>query len=112
RKYGIPSISMSDLLKHEVGRRSSFGKRLKEALESGLLVSDQMMNDLILLRLERKDTEGGFVLDGYPMNAAQAQFLDNLAKERGFPAPLIIELKVSDTVAVQRLNNRGRADDK
>jgi adenylate kinase len=112
RKYGIPAISMSDLLKHEVGRRSSFGKKLKEALESGTLVNDQMMNDLVLLRLERKDTEAGFVLDGYPMNAAQAQFLDNLAKERGFPAPLIIELRVSDTVATQRLERRGRADDK
>jgi adenylate kinase len=112
RKYGIPAISMPELLKREVGGRTPIGRRLRVALESGNLVNDSMMNDLILYRLERKDTERGFILDGYPMNAAQAKFLDELAYERGFPAPLIIHLTVPDNVAVRRMERRGRADDK
>jgi adenylate kinase len=112
RKYRIPAISMADLLKREVGRKTPLGRQLRVALESGSLVNDDMMNDLIMYRLARKDAENGFILDGYPLNVSQARFLDRLAQERKFPAPLIIHLMIPDNVANQRLEQRGRADDK
>src|ERR1044072_5827288 len=76
RKCHIPSISMSDLLKKDAGwGKAGSRKVLKAQMESGELVNDETADLLVRKRLFLKDAEHGFVLDGYPANAAQADRL-------------------------------------
>jgi len=112
-KYRIPAISMSDILKKAGGgRKSGLNRQLKVQVASGDLVGDEGSNLLIQERISRKDALRGFVLDGYPMNDIQAQYLEDHLKEKGLPAPVVIHLAIPDAVALQRMSVRGRADDK
>ena len=115
RNYGIPSISMAGLLKKQFGGKVAGSKRAKKqhaaTIESGDLVSDEMANDLVGNRVAQRDALNGFILDGYPRTAGQAKFLDRLLSERGLPAPTVLHLEVPDPVALERMKERGRADD-
>jgi adenylate kinase len=112
RKYHIPSISMSDLLKQDAGWGKAGSKKvLRAQMESGELVDDETANRLISKRLYLKDAEQGFILDGYPANAAQAEKLGVVLKERELPAPVVIFLETPDDVVRQRMKKRHQADD-
>ena len=112
RKYRIPSISMSDLLKQDAGWGKAGSKKvLRAQMESGELVDDDTANRLIGKRLYLKDAERGFVLDGYPANAAQADKLAVVLKERGLPPPVVIFLDTPDDVVRERMKKRHQADD-
>ena len=112
RKYGIPSISMSDLLKKESGWGKAGSKKvLKAQMENGELVSDETADLLMRKRLFLKDTERGFILDGYPANAAQADKLGVVLKERTLPQPVVIYLDTPEDVVRERMKRRKRADD-
>jgi adenylate kinase len=112
RKYHVPSISMSDLLKQDAGWGKAGSKKvLRAQMESGELVDDETANRLIGKRLYLKDTDHGFILDGYPANAAQADKLGVVLKERGLPAPVVIFLDTPDDVVRERMKKRHQADD-
>ncbi|MCW5980249.1 MAG: nucleoside monophosphate kinase [Bryobacteraceae bacterium] len=112
RQYGVPSISMSDILKKEAGWvKTPLKKGMKAHLESGDFVSDELANTLIEKHIAQKRAERGFILDGYPATVKQAEYLENTLKERGLPAPVVIHLEAPDKVVIDRMNNRGRADD-
>ncbi len=112
RKYHIPSISMSDLLKKDAGWGKAGSKKvLRAQMESGELVDDAAADLLIRKRLFLKDADRGFVLDGYPANAAQADKLTALLKERGLPEPVVIYLDAPDDVVRERMKRRHQADD-
>jgi adenylate kinase len=84
-------------------------------LASGRLVPDELTVSLIRERLAEEDAGDGFVLDGFPRNAAQADALDALLVEIGRPLDIVLELQVPDEICVERLLKRaeeeGRADD-
>jgi adenylate kinase len=112
RKYRIPSISMSELLKKDAGWGKAGNKKvLRAQMESGELVDDETANRLIGKRLYLKDAENGFILDGYPQNAAQADKLGVVLKERGLPQPMVIYLDTPDDVVRERMKKRHQADD-
>jgi adenylate kinase len=112
RKYRVPSISLSDLLKKDAGwGKAGSHKVLKAQMESGELVNDETADLLVRKRLFLKDAEHGFVLDGYPANAAQADKLAKLLQERGLPQPVVIYLDASDEVIRERMKKRHQADD-
>jgi adenylate kinase len=112
RKYKIPSVSMADLLKKNAGWGKMGSKKiLKAEVESGELADDQTADLLMRKRLLLNDAQRGFILDGYPARAGQADKLDALLKERGLPAPILIYLDVPDDVARARMKGRRRADD-
>jgi adenylate kinase len=111
-KYHIPSISMADLLKKDAGWGKAGSKKvLKAQMESGELVNDETADLLVRKRLFLKDAEHGFILDGYPANAAQADKLGIVLKERNLPQPLVIYLETPDDVVRERMKRRRRADD-
>ncbi len=75
-KYGIPQISTGDLLRGNIARGSELGLKAKEIMSSGHLVDDEIVNQMVLHRLQEKDTHRGYILDGYPRTLEQAKYLD------------------------------------
>ncbi|MEK6274155.1 MAG: adenylate kinase [Actinomycetota bacterium] len=113
--YGLAHIATGDILRSAIANGSELGRRVKPILESGELVPDELMIDLIRERLQSEDAENGFVLDGFPRTMTQAEALDSMLSEIGRPLSVVFQLQVPDGVAVERLHKRaaeeGRADD-
>jgi adenylate kinase len=114
-EYGIPHVASGEILRQEMAAGTELGKRVKEIYDRGDLVSDDLMIDLIRNRLEQPDTEGGFVLDGFPRTTVQAEALDSMMSDIGRNFSVVFALQIPDEVAFERLRKRaaleGRADD-
>ena len=113
--YGLAHIATGEMLRDAIADGSELGRRVQPILESGELVPDDLMIDLIRERLQSDDAENGFVLDGFPRTMPQAEALDSMLADIGRPLSVVFELQVPDDVAVERLHLRaeqeGRADD-
>lgn len=112
-KYAIPQISTGDLLRDHVSRGTDLGKQAKAVMESGNLVSDELVTGMVAERLSRPDCRRGFILDGFPRTVAQAQWLDNwlatqLFEKTGLTktAPVVINIAVGYNHLMQRLTGR------
>ena len=114
-EYGIPHIATGDMLRAAIDEGTELGRQVKPILESGGLVPDELMIDLIRERLEQPDAEGGFVLDGFPRTTRQADALDAMLDEIGRSLSIVFEFQLPDDLARDRLLKRsaleGRADD-
>jgi adenylate kinase len=111
KRYKIPAISMAQILKQEVNRKTPIGKALRASLESGELVADGPSNELMKARLLRSDAGRGFILDGYPSTEGQATALDQFLAEHNFPKPAIVAIDAPEDVLRDRMTRRRRADD-
>ena len=111
-KYAIPAISTGDLLRAEVKQGTPLGRNVQAVMARGDLVDDATVNELVARRTLQPDAARGFILDGYPRTVAQADSLDKLLAERKWPKAALVHLDVADAVVIERLGQRGRADDK
>ena len=93
-------------------QRSAKMKNALERLEAGELVSDETFNAIVASRILQENSRNGFVLDGYPGSVAQAEFLDTLLDTVEFEPLTVIYLDIPDEVALERMKNRSRDDDK
>ena len=109
-RYGIPKISTGEILRKAVDERTGLGAVVADTLRRGALVDDGLMNRVVGARLDRPDTAGGFLLDGFPRTVPQARALDAMMEGRG--GIIVIALHVMADVLVDRLSARGRSDDK
>jgi adenylate kinase len=101
---GVPKISTGDILREAIGAGTELGRQAKATVEAGRLVSDEVMIGIVRERLQRDDTAGGFVLDGFPRTVAQAEALDGFLQGRG---PLaVVEIRVPEHELVRRLTTR------
>ena len=111
----VPHISTGDLLRAEVAAGSKLGLEAKEIMARGELVSDAILLGMLESRFSQADTAGGFILDGYPRNLAQAGALDGLLQRIGQPMDYAVQLEVPSELLVERIAGRaqaeGRADD-
>ena len=111
----VPHISTGDLLRAEVAAGSALGLQAKVVMARGDLVSDEILLGMLEARLARADVAGGFILDGYPRNLAQADALGKLLTRIGQPMDHAVQLDVDTDLLVDRLAGRaqaeGRADD-
>jgi adenylate kinase len=114
-EYDIAHLSTGDMLRKAIAEGTELGRRVQPILEAGDLVPDDLMIDLIRERIQAPDTEGGFILDGFPRTMAQADALDSMLSEVERPLTVVLELQVPDDVAIERLRRRGveegRSDD-
>lgn len=112
----VPHISTGDLLRAEVAAGTPLGLQAKEVMARGDLVSDEILLGMLEERFSRDDTRGGFILDGYPRNLAQAAALDALLQRLGQPFDAAVQLAVDNELLIERLAGRaqaeGRADDR
>src|SRR5438874_725916 len=81
--YGIPHIATGDMLRTAIAAGTDVGRRVKDVVESGRLVPDDLMISLIRERLSEPDTEPGFILDGFPRTTVQAEALDAMFNDIG-----------------------------
>ena len=111
----VPHISTGDLLRAEVAAGSKLGLEAKEVMARGELVSDAILLGMLEDRFSRPDTKGGFILDGYPRNLAQADALGKLLVRIQQPMDYAVQLEVPTDLLVERIAGRakaeGRADD-
>jgi adenylate kinase len=114
--YGIPHIATGDMLREMRELPTELGRELKDVMDRGELVEDELMIRLIRDRLSRGDTLGGFVLDGFPRTMPQAEALGELLHELGRDLDVVFDFHVPDReVLMERMLRRaadeGRSDD-
>ena len=102
----IPHISTGDILRAEVRGQTDLGLKAKSYMDKGELVPDSLILDMIRARLGQPDASTGWILDGFPRNVSQAEFLDRLLAEIGQNYDLAINLDVPQDRLVERLLNR------
>jgi adenylate kinase len=105
-KYNIPQISTGDLLRAAVAAGTDLGKRAKEAMDAGQLVTDDIVLGMIQERLNEPDAKNGFILDGFPRNIPQAQSLDAMLARVGQPLQLSLLVDVDTEVLMKRITGR------
>lgn len=101
-QYGIPQLSTGNILREAVKNGTEVGKRAKAYMDAGKLVPDEVITDVIKERMQQPDAAGGFILDGFPRNVAQAESLDKM----GVDIDLALDIEVTDDEIVQRLSGR------
>ena len=114
--HGIPKLSTGDALRAAVKAGTPLGLQARATMEAGGLVANELVIGIVRERLAADDAARGFILDGFPRNAAQARTLDQLLVELGQPGiSRVIHLQVDEDEIVNRLVVRGalegRADD-
>ena len=105
-KYKIPHISTGDILRAAVTAGTDLGKKAKAVMDSGQLVSDEIVLGLIQERLGQADAKNGFVMDGFPRNIPQAQALDAMLARLGRPLQLAVLVDVGSDVLMKRIAGR------
>ncbi len=106
RRLRVPHISTGDMLRETVREDTPLARDLRSHLDSGRLVPDDKMNEAVRARLKKPDTDEGFILDGYPRTAAQAQALQENLSEKGRKLDAVLYFNLRQDVAVERLSGR------
>ncbi|MFZ5673666.1 MAG: adenylate kinase [Pseudomonadota bacterium] len=105
-KKGYKQLSTGDMLRGAVAAGTEMGRKAKEVMDKGQLVSDDIVISIISERLDKPDVKKGFILDGFPRNTAQAEALDRMLEDKGLKLDAVIEMKVDDEELVKRIAGR------
>ena len=105
-EYNIPHISTGDLLREEASKDTLLGKTIKEDMEKGNLVSDEIITTLLRNRITSPDAKNGYILDGYPRNINQAKTYNELLDELGFGECVVIFFNIDKERALKRTLSR------
>jgi len=103
-RYDVPHVSTGDMLRAAVKAGTEFGQRAKAVMDSGQLVSDDIMFGIVEERLSEPDAKSGYLLDGFPRNVAQARKLEDITS--GDPIDAVIDLDVAEDVVIERITHR------
>jgi adenylate kinase len=102
---GIPQISTGDMLREHIRAGDAIGLGVTERMRAGSLVPDELVNELVRLRISQPDCDNGFILDGYPRTPAQAEEMMRLVEWRG-AEEVVIHLVVDYNVIISRMTER------
>jgi len=105
-EYGLVQLSTGDMLRAAVASGTEIGKRAKDVMEKGQLVSDDIVVGIIAERIEEPDAKKGFILDGFPRTVAQAEALEKMLAQKGLKIDAAIEIRVPDELIVNRIDGR------
>lgn len=113
--HKLRQLSTGDMLRAQVSEGTELGKKAKAIMDSGKLVSDEIVIGMIADSMGRAKNAKGFIFDGFPRTTAQAKALDMMLAERGEKINMVLELQVDDSALLSRIEKRatqeGRSDD-
>jgi len=107
----IPHISTGEILRQAMKEQTPLGIKAQGYVDSGELVPDQLVQDLVEERLNQADAQSGWILDGFPRKVTQAAFLEELLTKTAQGGERVVNLDAPDDVVISRLLARGRKDD-
>lgn len=107
-KYGLVHLSTGDILRSEIARGTDLGRKAKEIMDRGELVSDDIVIGMIESKLDDNSHAKGFIFDGFPRTVAQAVALDDLLQKKGTGISGMLALEVNDDELLKRLLIRGQ----
>jgi adenylate kinase len=105
QRFGWPQVSTGDILREIAQTETELGRLVRETQKAGQLVSDEILAEILRERTARADCRRGYILDGYPRTAAQAEFLEQWARAQG-KRVIVINIVVSRQSLVERLAGR------
>ena len=104
--YRVPHISTGEIFRDAIEKKTPMGLIAKTYIDKGNLVPDDITNEIVKERLQQKDCENGFLLDGYPRTIAQAESVTKILDELGITLDAAVNLEVDDDLIVRRIVNR------
>ena len=105
-KLNIPQISTGDMLREHVKDRTKLGDEAKSYMDSGKLVPDNVILEMMKVRLVQSDCNSGYILDGFPRTIPQAEGLNTLLKELNQNLDAVVVIQVNDDAIVNRMSGR------
>jgi adenylate kinase len=105
-KHRIPQLSTGEMLRSAVSSGTPVGLRAKAVMDSGALVSDDIVVGIVADRIEQDDARRGFILDGFPRTVAQAEALDAMLRRKGLKIEAVIEFAVDEAALLSRIEKR------
>jgi adenylate kinase len=113
KNYQIPHLSTGQIFRDAINNETELGKKVKSILDSGDLVPDQTVVDLVAEEIKKDQYANGYILDGFPRTVAQAKAFDNILDNQDDSIDAFIFLKVPEKELVKRILSRqeGRSDD-
>lgn len=110
---GLPQLSTGDIFRSNIKNQTELGRKVKAIMDSGQLVGDDVVVELVEDALNKPEYANGYILDGFPRTVAQAEALDRILRSKGQKVDAFIALEVDDAILVDRLLHRGegRSDD-
>jgi adenylate kinase len=108
----IPHLSTGDILRKKMLDTDVLSKKLKEIIQSGNLVSDDILNEIVANRIINKDCSNGFILDGYPRTTIQNSFIIDCLDKKKLNISIIFDLKVDHNLIIQRINSRSSIENR
>jgi adenylate kinase len=109
QRVGIPQLSTGDMLRAAVKAGTDLGKRVEGVMALGALVPDEVVLDIIAARIDADDAKSGFIMDGFPRTIRQADGLDALLASRRVAVDKVVELRVDESVLIDRITTRAKA---
>jgi len=105
-EYAVPHIATGEILRAAIIAETGLGRRVQPLVESGQLVPDDLMIELIRERLGDEDAQAGFILDGFPRTLPQAQALDPMLTDIGRELSIVFGFQLDDAVGIERMLKR------
>ncbi|RMH55794.1 MAG: adenylate kinase [Candidatus Hydrogenedentota bacterium] len=107
RRWGAPHVSTGEIFREAIRSDSELGSKVRRYTETGELVPDEIVNEIVFDRLARRDCqEKGFLLDGFPRTVAQARALDGWLADRGDGIDRVVDFEIGDEELIRRLSGR------
>lgn len=106
QEYGIPHISTGDIFRENIKNGTELGKKAKSYMDQGQLVPDEVVNEIVVDRIQREDCKDGFLLDGFPRTVGQAVTLDAALESSGTKLDRVINVNVDKSLLIERATGR------
>lgn len=107
-KYQLVHLSTGDILRNEIANGTVLGMEAKKLMDQGILVPDEVVIGMIDARIDANRNARGFIFDGFPRTAAQAEALDKLLSQKNTGITMMLSLEVPKNELIKRLLNRGK----